>query len=103
MGTKDIAEERYKLALSVIDDIDWDIYPVEHDDYGDTQWKWNVVFHIVLDEVWYELGSDYYRTQPNDREIYNNLLEMIKDGGMGDYIADILTQHNKGGVNGKEV
>ena len=92
MTTKDIVEERHNMALGVADKIEWDVYPVECDDYGDDEWKYRVVFHMTINDTWYELGDDYYRKLPNDVTIYNNMLESIKDGGMGDRIADILTQ-----------
>lgn len=88
-------KNKLDLVLGVADDIDWDIYPVEHDDYGDTQWKWCVVFHLTLDGKSYELGSDYYREEPNDTQIYNDLLTVLKDGGMGEYVYDILKERKK--------
>lgn len=90
--TKNIIEGRKEMALSVADKIEWDVYPVECDDYGDTEWKWHVIFHMTINDKWYDLYDDYYRKCPNDTTIYNNMLESIKDGSMGDRIADILTQ-----------
>ena len=90
--TKSIIEERIDKALDVADKVEWDVYPVESDDYGDTDWKWHVVFHITINNTWYDLYDDYYRTLPDDVVIYNNMIESIKEGSMGERIADVLAQ-----------
>lgn len=92
MTTKNIIQERRELALGVTDQIDWEIKPVECDDYGDTQWKWHIMFYLVTDKGRYAVYDDYYRKRPDEVTIYNNMLESIKNGSMGDTIADILTQ-----------
>ena len=95
--TKNIIEERIDKALDVADKVEWDVYPVESDDYGDTEWKWHVIFHITINDTWYELYDDYYRKLPDDVVIYNNMLESIKEGSMGERIADVLAQEESKG------
>lgn len=91
--TKDILEERRDLALSIIDDVVWTIEPIESDDYGDTAYKWYVKYTLTLDGKDYNVWEDYYVNKPDDVQLYNNLLESIKDGFVGDTIADLITQH----------
>ena len=92
MAAKDNLREKRELALSVADQIEWELEPVECDDYGDDEWKWHIVFYLVTDKGRYVVYDDYYRKKPDDVVIYNNMLESIKDGSMGDNIVGILTQ-----------
>jgi hypothetical protein len=50
------------------------------------------VFYIVLKGRRYDLYDDYYRVQPDAVQIYNNMLESIRDGYMGDNLADVISQ-----------
>lgn len=95
MTTSNNFKTRKEMALSMADQIDWRIEPVECDDYGDTGWRWHVTFVMDMDGKNYEVYDDYYREKPNDVTIYNNMLESIKDGSMGDTIVDILTRERR--------
>jgi hypothetical protein len=93
--TQKILEERHDLALSVIDKIEWTLEPVECDDYGDTAYNWYIRYILKYNDKDYDVWEDYYMTKPNDVQAYNNLLENIKHGFVGDTIADILTQNRR--------
>lgn len=90
--TQSIVEARRDKALAYADKVEWEITEVPSDDYGDTQWKYRIVFYIVLKGRRYDLYDDYYRVQPDAVQIYNNMLESIRDGYMGDNLADVISQ-----------
>lgn len=90
--TQSIVEARHKRALAYADKVEWEITEVPSDDFGDTQWKYRVVFYIVLKGRRYDLYDDYYRVKPDAVQIYNNMLESIRDGYMGDNLADVISQ-----------
>lgn len=37
-------------------------------------------------------GDDYFRVKPDATQAYNTMLSCLKDGMMGDVLADIITQ-----------
>lgn len=88
MNTRHILEERRDLALAHLDDVDWEVKSVECDDYGDPYWKWHVEFYLHGEPV----TDDWFHGEPDDVRLYNYLLDGVKDGFLGDRIADILTQ-----------
>lgn len=90
--TQKILETRREKALAYADKVEWEITEVPSDDYGDTQWKYRIVFYIVLKGKRYDLYDDYYRVKPDEVQIYNNMLESIRDGYMGDNLADVISQ-----------
>lgn len=90
--TQKILEARREKALAYADEVEWEITEVPSDDYGDTQWKYKIVFYIVLKGRRYDLYDDYYRVKPDEVQIYNNMLESIRDGYMGDNLADVISQ-----------
>lgn len=90
--TQRILEARREIALEYADKVEWDINSVPSDDYGDTQWRYHIEYYIVINGIRYELGDDYFRVKPNATEAYNTMLSCLKDGMMGDVLADIITQ-----------
>lgn len=90
--TQSIVEARHDKALAHAKDVEWEITEVPSDDYGDTQWKYRIVFYIIRNGRRYDLYDDYYRVKPDDTQIYNNMLESIRDGYMGDNLADVISQ-----------
>lgn len=90
--TQSILEARREEALACADKVEWDITEVNSDDYGDTEWKWRVDFYIFIDGTRYDLDTDYYRVKPDDVVVYNNVLESIRDGAMGDTLSDVLSR-----------
>lgn len=61
---------------SVLDKCDWEIRAVECDDYGDTAYKYWVLYYLG-DRLVYD---DYFMDEPNDAQCYNTLLESYKNG-----------------------
>lgn len=55
---------------------DWEIRHVTCDDYGDTAYKYYVVYYLG-DRLIYD---DYFIEEPNDTQCYNTLLEAYKNG-----------------------
>ena len=90
--TQKIIEARHEKALAHADEVEWDITEVPSDDYGDTQWRYRIVFYITRNGKRYDLYDDYYRAKPDGVQIYNNMLESIRDGYMGDTLADVISQ-----------
>lgn len=84
-------ENRREKVLSVIDEIDWTIHPVPCDDFGDPHWQWCVEYTYDGD-IFYD---DYWHNKPDNVEIYNALLSVLKDGAAGDYLADLLERKGK--------
>lgn len=90
--TQDIIRTRREKAIEYADKVEWDINSVPSDDYGDTQWKYHIEYYIVINGIRYDLGDDYFRVKPNATQAYNTMLSCLKDGMMGDVLADIITQ-----------
>lgn len=84
----DIIEERYRMAMGVLDKVEWELEQVECDDYGDPYWKWHAEAYLNNEPV----VDDWFHDKPDDTKLYNYLLNGVKDGFVGDRIADILTQ-----------
>lgn len=81
-----VMEERREKALEVLDQIEWKNEPVKCDDMGDTYYRWHTTYWIGTDYIW----EDYWHNEPDDTQIYNSLLVSVKDGSLGDTIADYL-------------
>jgi len=60
----------------VLDNCDWEIRKVQCDDYGDTAYKYWVLFYSG-DKLIYD---DYFINEPDDTQCYNTLLESYKNG-----------------------
>lgn len=60
----------------ILDECDWEIRRVSCDDYGDTAYKYWVLFYHG-DKLVYD---DYFMSEPDDRQCYNTLLESYKNG-----------------------
>lgn len=90
MTLEDVMRERREKALAVVDDIDWTLEQVECDDYGDIHWRWHTDYTLDGDHIW----EEYWHDKPSDTNIYNTLLEAIKDGPASDRIADLLGQRD---------
>lgn len=90
--TQSIVEARRDKALACANEVEWEVTEVPSDDYGDTQWRYRIVFYITRNGRRYDLYDDYYRVKPDEVQIYNNMLESIRDGYMGDNLADVISQ-----------
>lgn len=96
METRKIIETRRGMAIGAIDKIEWEVEKVDCDaEYGDTHWQWHVTFVMDVNGIKRYVGDDYFHKRPDDVMIYNCLLSCIKDGSMGDTVADILTQEGR--------
>lgn len=85
---EEIIRERREKALAVADQIEWQVEPVECDDYGDPYFKWHITYWLGTDYIW----DDWWHDKPDDTKVYNAMLEGIKEGSLGDTIADHLGQ-----------
>ena len=84
----DIIAEHTQLAIDALYDVEWEFEQVDCDDYGDPEWKWHAKAYLDGEPV----TDDWFRNKPDNTRLYNYLLEGVKDGFIGDRIADILTQ-----------
>ena len=74
--------------------IEWDVTPVECDDYDDTYWNYHVVYKLDGREVW----DDYYHSEPDGTRIYNNLSEAFTNDAFpikGKYRTDYYMEELK--------
>lgn len=81
-----VIKERREKALAVVDDIEWEVEPVECDDMGDPYYKYHIIYTLYGDYIW----DDWFHNKPDSVQIHNTLLSSIKDGSLGDTIAGYL-------------
>lgn len=62
--------------------------------------RWLVVYSIILNGEWYELGYDYYINEPTQDQISNRLFEEVRNGDVGKTLRDILRENKVRQVDG---
>lgn len=84
----EVIKTRRQMALDALDEVEWEVKEVDSDDFGDTYWKYYAQAYLKNEPV----VDDYFHNRPDDTQLYNYLLNGVKDGFLDDRIADILTQ-----------
>lgn len=81
-------KERREKALAAIKDIKWKIEPVEHDDYGDSQYKYHITYWLKG----YCLWDDWLKSEPDESQVHNMIAEAIVDGKYSELFVDFLEE-----------
>lgn len=60
------------MGLTALDEIDFEVERVDHDDYGDDYYKYKVTWYLKGKVIF----EDYFHKKPNDTECYNTILSV---------------------------